>query len=857
MIPITLTMRNFMCYRDHVPALHFEGIHLACLSGDNGNGKSAIIDAMTWALWGQARAKSDDDLIYLGQADMEVEFDFAVGKQPYRIIRKRSKPKRRGGTGQTILEFQIATGDGFSPITGNSIAQTQQHITDVLHMDYPTFINSAFLRQGHADEFTNQTPAKRKEVLGNILELSLYDDLEGQARELYKRQETAKEQLERAIKEIRDELAQKPAYNAELEQAQGELSRIEEAINNKSSRLNELREQKAALEKKKAQLEQIETHTKDAAIDLKLWHEQVAQHLSRLDEYEKLIAQRSIIEDGYALFAESRKLSDELDQKLRKMAGLNERKHHLEMTIARASQELLKDHALTQGKINELEAKAQHLPELKNQLGQTQADLRQLAEQEETVHEKKGADQELQAQVTRLESSQTQLQREINELGEKLDLLAATQTEARCPLCETELGAEGLKLIEAKYIEDRQGKSDSLKSNQAELAPKKTGLETLKSELSRLESRLNQERTASQSQANMLLKEIADSEETAKRLAEARQGLPEIEQRLAMKDFAAAEQEALKNIEDALAGLDYDAELHEQAQHRLAELEQYGHAKRNLDEADRLISQEKETVARTREAVQKLQQNLEADNQQQQALTVELVALPGLLDDLAQTESETRQLTEHRHQAQEIAWSVKAKLQRLAELEVKKKAKESMAALASKEEGIYRELVRAFGKGGIQALLIETALPEIEDEANRLLGRMTDNRMHVKFETQRETKKGNVIETLDINISDELGTRNYEMFSGGEAFRIDLSIRIALSKMLARRAGAPLPTLIIDEGFGTQDSTGIEKLKETINSIQDDFEKIIVITHIEELRDAFPTRIDVVKTPEGSTISVN
>ena len=856
MIPVTLTMRNFMCYRANVPSLHFDGIHLACLSGDNGNGKSAIIDAMTWALWGQARAKSDDDLIYLGQTDMEVEFDFSVRQQPYRVIRKRSRPKRRGGAGQSILEFQIATGDGFKPITGDSIAQTQQKITGVLHMDYPTFINSAFLRQGHADEFTNQAPAKRKEVLGNILELSLYDELEGQAKELSKRQEAEKEQMESVIKEISDELAQKPAYNSELEQAQGELSRIEETISEKGSILNELREQKATLEKKKAQLEQIETHTKDAARDLELWNEQVEQHLSRLDEYEKLIAQRSIIEDGYAHFANSRKLSDELDQKLRKMASLNERKHHLDMAIAQASQELLKDHALTQSKINELETKAQNLPELKNQLGQTQAYLRQLAEQEETLSEKKRGNQELHSQVTRLESSQTQLEREINELGEKLDLLA-TQAEARCPLCETELGAEGLRLIESKYTEERRDKSDSLKSKQKELAQRKAELETLKNEISRLEPRLNQERTATQSQANMLLKEIAESEDTDKGLVELKKGLTEIEQRLAMKDFAAVEQDALKNIEDELTSLGYDPELHEQARRRLAELEQYDHAKRKLDEADRLINQEKETVARTREAAQKLRQNLETDNQKKQELTVELVSLPGLLEDLAQTESEHRQLTEHRNQAQEIAWSVKAKLQRLAELETKKKEKEKMATQASKEENIYKELAKAFGKGGIQALLIETALPEIEAEANGLLGRMTDNRMHVKFETQRETKKGNVIETLDINISDELGTRNYEMFSGGEAFRIDLSIRIALSKLLARRAGAPLPTLIIDEGFGTQDSTGIEKLKEAINSIQDDFDKILVITHIEELRDAFPTRIDIVKTPEGSTLSVN
>ena len=154
-------------------------------------------------------------------------------------------------------------------------------------------------------------------------------------------------------------------------------------------------------------------------------------------------------------------------------------------------------------------------------------------------------------------------------------------------------------------------------------------------------------------------------------------------------------------------------------------------------------------------------------------------------------------------------------------------------------------------------MLIEMALPEIETEANRLLGRMTDNRMHIKIEAQRQSKKGELLETLDIKISDELGMRSYEMFSGGEAFRIDFAIRIALSRLLAKRAGAPLPTLIIDEGFGTQDNTGMEKIKEAINSIQDDFDKIIVITHIEELKDAFPMRINVIKTAEGSTLEVS
>ena len=158
---------------------------------------------------------------------------------------------------------------------------------------------------------------------------------------------------------------------------------------------------------------------------------------------------------------------------------------------------------------------------------------------------------------------------------------------------------------------------------------------------------------------------------------------------------------------------------------------------------------------------------------------------------------------------------------------------------------------------GLQALLIEQAIPELETYANDILGRVTEHRMSLKLETQRERRGGGDHgETLDIRISDELGTRSYETYSGGEAFRIDFALRIALSRLLAHRSGAPLPTLFIDEGFGSQDAAGLERLVEAIQAIQDDFQKILVITHIEELKDRFPVRIEVTKSERGSTFAL-
>ena len=171
----------------------------------------------------------------------------------------------------------------------------------------------------------------------------------------------------------------------------------------------------------------------------------------------------------------------------------------------------------------------------------------------------------------------------------------------------------------------------------------------------------------------------------------------------------------------------------------------------------------------------------------------------------------------------------------------------------------HKTLERAFGKDGVPALLIEQALPQIETKANDLLDRLSDGRMSIRFATQAEykdKKRDDLKETLDIQISDGAGLRDYEMFSGGERFRVDFAIRLALSEVLAQRKGARLQTLVIDEGFGSQDTQGRQRLIEAINTVRGDFAKILVITHLDELKDAFPTRIEVEKTETGSRVTI-
>ena len=454
MIPVKLSMRNFMPYRDNVPPLYFNGIHTACIACDNGNGKSALIDAMTWALWGRTRntSKSDDPLIHQGQDEMEVEFDFALGEQGYRIIRKHSRTKGKRA-GKSLLDFQIVSDGGFKSISADSISQTQQKIINTLHMDYATFINSAFLRQGHADEFTRQPPTKRKEVLSSILGLAFYDELEQRSKDLAKEQEAEGGQLESALEEINRELALKPTYETELEQAKAELEQAEKTLAEHEVILTKLKKDKEALENKKQQLTQLEEHIAATKGELERRQQEVAQYLARIKEHEAVITQRSEIEKGYEQLAESRRQNEALNQKLGLLVKLKDRKNQIEQAIQKAQAELVTQHKLAESQIAELKAKSARLPQLKEELKQAQADLPKLAEEGKGLEAKKQAAQELRTQINYLESELTALEKAIAEIAKNVEILSS-HAETKCPLCETELGEDGLNLFLSELREE-------------------------------------------------------------------------------------------------------------------------------------------------------------------------------------------------------------------------------------------------------------------------------------------------------------------------------------------------------------------------------------------------------------------
>src|SRR5579862_1326554 len=167
MIPLKLELKNFLSYGEPLQTINFQHHALVCLSGKNGHGKSALLDAITWALWGQARktsgtAKADDGLLKLGQTRMLVSLEFEFNTRIYRVRREFAKTY---GKPHAALDFEIfdPINQRFVSLTDKTIRTTQEKIECLIGIDFETFINSAFLRQGQSNEFSKKSPKERKQ----------------------------------------------------------------------------------------------------------------------------------------------------------------------------------------------------------------------------------------------------------------------------------------------------------------------------------------------------------------------------------------------------------------------------------------------------------------------------------------------------------------------------------------------------------------------------------------------------------------------------------------------------------------------------------------------------------------------
>ncbi len=856
MIPLKLNIHNFLCYREDLPALDLSGVHVACLCGNNGHGKSALLDAITWALWGRARGRTQDDLISYGADEARVELEFLSRETRYRVARRRARPRTAGGQGASDLQLYLLQGETPPTLTGNTIRDTQARIDRLLGLDYTTFINSAFLMQGRADEFTRKTPAERKSVLATLLGLEEYDKLQARARQ---RAETGKAAAERAAGILEQLGRERDAIgdpSTELAAVNQQLQVLDSQLAQGRAELELTRNKAAGLARQREELAQLRERTRAVQEEVAQLEQRIVAGEERVGQYRTIVGQAAAIEEGAGQLRRARERFETLEASRHRFDELERQRRELEQAIAH-KRTRLESHLdnLRRRVENELTPKAHAQPQLLQASEEAQAQVANLDRQEETLTGERGQLDGILAQIAQAKTLEERYKTEGFDTRKKLDLLQSSGEDAICPLCQTTLEAHGSHRLADNYQRQIEDLRRLYRENETRHKQLQSEHAKSQEQLTRRERTLNRERQSLQTRLSDLERQLSESKQAQQELEISR---PQLDDGLAALEsgaFAGEERQELGQIAQEIQALGYDDSQRQECYDDMRRLQEYETRHQQLTQAQELLPQEEAAVTQSRAMAERRRQDLLQDAQRLAAGEESLASLPDLEKQLETEEASVARLESERQQTVGRQGFLQGQLRRLDDLEQEMVTAQTRLESLEREQSICQELYAAFGRQGVQAMLIETMVPRLEEEANYLLGRMTDNRMHLKMETQRErrTGRGDPVETLEINVHDELGPRSYEMYSGGEAFRVNLSLRIALSKVLAQRMGAPLPTLFIDEGFGTQDAAGREQVLDVISSIQDDFEQIIVITHLDDLKDMFPVRIEVQKTDRGST----
>jgi exonuclease SbcC len=637
-----------------------------------------------------------------------------------------------------------------------------------------------------------------------------------------------------------------------LSESYKEISR---KIKTEEAKVGKLKEDINILKHKSEQCAELEGRIEQYRQEIVRGQKQIELRKKEIVGCQKIISQKGKVLSDFKNYQKFNTENNEFSRKLQRIRKVEEEKVLTGRKIESERADLEVEVRNKNDRYKDLKIRAEQGIKNKAKVLELEKKMKEIKSLEGRSEEIRQKGSELKVEINSIKSQIGKLEKDNKDNQEKLRLLRENP-EGECPLCETKLNAD-----RKTKIEDNINKEISLNLHKIEKLKKESEESSKqKDRLAEKWKEVNQELKDKDVWQQKLSKahfECKESTQAGKLMVDLQEEIKKLEKTIREKNYALEEQKRLKEIEEQIKNIEYDEVRHRKLNRKIEDLRNAPLEKAKLEEAEKKIDSFRDGLSELKEDHRQKELNLENLEKKKEKVRIELKELPSLKEKLGQEEEVLNSGQTLRDKILEERGGYQSKFDQCLELGKEKKEIGKELEKSKKEGNIYEKLIVAFGKNGIQALIIENALPEIEEEANELLAKLTNNSTQISIESLRDLKSGGIKETLDIKISDELGIRDYELYSGGEAFRIDFSLRIALSKLLTRRAGTKLRTLVMDEGFGTQDEEGIDNLVQAIQSISEDFDKILVITHLESLKDAFPVKIEVTKLPEiGSRFEI-
>jgi exonuclease SbcC len=875
MLPLKIIIKNFLSYGEIPQEIDFQGHKFVCLSGANGNGKSALLESIFWTLWGFARknqgiSKNDELVMHTGSDEMFVELFFAINNKKY-LVKRSCKKKNKKLI--TDLQFFYQEELEFKNLTSSHQKETQDLINKIVGVNYETFINTAFLRQGMSNEFSKKTPKERKDLLGKILGIEkiqelrekILEDIRIKAEQINVLNQTKQNIFIKYSKSDLEKIKEDLFYNKkiflekkeELKKKKENLSNVEKKINefnsknsqiiNEDKNLNLLIEQKKSLIKEtisdykkqkniiyKINLLKIKFKDLDTNInftDLQNLIDLTKNEIKILDisietnRTESNIKTKKLFEDSYK---KKTHLQNEISNLKSKKFEINEniklledenKKHAIEIESFKNKfdyvEKFLNEIKSHTKKIKQLE-KLKIIFFYKKKKSLNKINILELISNEEKkeciicknyfdINKNEIFKKNIKESIILIKNYKDKTERKINLIKDKISIYT--------------------KLIDYKNKNLKEISQDIINKDKRNIKTSENNnkIFKLKNEIIEHEKNLFEKENLIKKIDNLFEKENNIISENFKKI--------EIEFNI-KKNNLTQRLSCLNEIKDQYKILtefelkDKNKDFKNIITKTFEEIKEIKNKIKNIYEKISILLLEKKTNEIIIKNIKnEIEENEKTLNEFYETLTQEYAIYTTNEDD---TNSKIKKITDLEKEINELNEYYK----------------------------IRSKLAYILDKDSLQAAIIEDSIPELEQEANNILNVLTNGRSSIFIESIKDLKSGNPKETLDIMISDHTGIRHYEFFSGGESFRIDLSLRIALAKILAKRSGTPIKTFIIDEGFGSQDEVSLELVIKTIYKLQYEFDLIILVSHLPFVKDEFSTNFIVNKNSFGSVISI-
>jgi len=785
----SLKLENF---RQHEDSFIEFSDGITVINGTNGAGKSTILEAITWAIYGTEAARGNKDSIKYNKAaakaKVRVDLVLELDGEALRIERFLDKA-------------DVYLGENAAPIV-TSQQEVTKYLTDKLGMTKDEFFNTYFTGQKELNFLANQKPVERRKFISRVLN---YEKI----RESQEKARTDKNSLVNEISGLKQGVADLESLLEEKQLAQDEIKEINKRLSEKQKEFTDkaglfakiepewetARKNKETFEKKEIEFKFLSEKIKD-----------LDKNTAALEDKNKILEEKTKIFSQISCFEQEYK---ETETKIKELEKLQEKETLKQSYLLKAEgldkeieeKQKAQEDVIKSGK--EKRILVDKLPFIKEKIDSLTKKIQEI--ESKTASDKKEKEVLI-----------SQKQKEIEKTQKQLNLISEKGKDGACPTCERPLKTEFDK-VTGNFKEHIASLENEILTLKQELAKFNLKPEALAKFL------IEKEETGNElAKLNEIQGEYKNEQDRYKKLKseiEAKiQEKSNIEKDLAQfKDEFNLEE--LKNLREKIIPL---REKFEQILALKAELAGFDKIKEDLKVSVKTKIETQTRLLETEAGLKKLNYSEESYLNIQKSFLGAKDEFYALKEQIIKIEAEVK--------------NIKDKIDRIEKIEELNKEKLKLIKEKQERLDLLSELDRFLGQ--FWEKLNNQARPEISEIAGKFLIDLTDGR-YSELELN---------EKYEICLHDDGEIK--PVISGGEEDIVNLCVRLAISQIIAQRSGKTLSLLILDEIFGSLDENRRNNVVNLLRSLTNNFEQVILITHIEDIKDEIDNIITIEYDPE-------